>query len=241
MITLLLVSFLALDRARAALSAHAHERAHGDPEHLGHWRALVHLLFQWAHLVAFGLWVGVMVAATRIPALSLERLLFATWGLLLVSLGTGSYISGTMPDAPDVLSLPRLRGRWEFGDAYVVLIGAKQALLALAALWTTRSCSPMSPSPPSSRTRAWTTRCDAPTLRGAPASTSAGLLQQLRDQPPGGIAPPVPWRRPAPGPGNATIRRRPAGPVRGKATMETAETTRALLPDVWPARHGRSP
>lgn len=123
----------------AVLSAHAHEGAHGDPELLGHWRAQVHLLFQWAHLVAFGLWVGGMLAAVRLPALSLESLLFASWGLFLVSLGTGSYnmeFGAATPDAPDIFSLPGLRGRWEFGDAYIILIGAKQALLVLAVLWT---------------------------------------------------------------------------------------------------------
>ena len=74
-----------------AASAYAHEGAHGDPELLGHWRAQVHLVFQWAHLVAFGLWVGGLLAATRLPTLSLERLLFASWAFFLVSLGTGSY------------------------------------------------------------------------------------------------------------------------------------------------------
>jgi hypothetical protein len=122
-----------------ALSAHAHEGAHGDPELLGHWRTQVHLLFQWAHLVAFGLWVGGMLAATRLPTPSLESLLFASWALFLVSLGTGSYnmeFSAATPDAPDIFSLPGLRGRWEFGDTYIILIGAKQALLVLAVLWT---------------------------------------------------------------------------------------------------------
>lgn len=122
-----------------ALAAHAHEGAHGDPELLGHWRTQVHLLFQWAHLVAFGLWVGGMLAATRLPTLSLEPLLFASWALFLVSLGTGSYnmeFSAATPDAPDIFSLPGLRGRWDFGDAYIVLIGVKQALLVLAVLWT---------------------------------------------------------------------------------------------------------
>lgn len=123
----------------AALPADGHEGPHGDPELLGHWRAQVHLLFQWAHLVAFGLWVGGMPAATRVPALSLETLLFASWGLFLVSLGTGSYnmeFSAATPEAPDILSLPGLQGRWEFGDAYVVLVGVKRALLVLAVLWT---------------------------------------------------------------------------------------------------------
>ncbi len=122
-----------------ALSAHAHEGAHGDPELLGHWRTQVHLLFQWAHLVAFGLWVGGMLAATRLPTLSLERLLFASWALFLVSLGSGSYnmeFGAATPDAPDIFSLPGLSGRWEFGDAYIVLIGVKQALLVLAVIWT---------------------------------------------------------------------------------------------------------
>jgi len=123
----------------ATLSVSAHEGAHEDPELLGHWRAQVHLLFQWAHLVAFGLWLGVMVAATRLPALSLDTLLFASWALFLVSLGTGSYnmeFGAATPDAPDIISLPGLSGRWEFGDAYIVLIGTKQALLVLAVLWT---------------------------------------------------------------------------------------------------------
>ena len=122
-----------------ALSAHAHEGAHGDPELLGDWRAQVHLLFQWAHLVAFGLWVGGMVAATRLPTLSLEPLLFASWALFLVFLGTGSYnmeFSAATLDAPDIVSLPGLSRRWEFGDAYIVLIGTKRALLVLAVLWT---------------------------------------------------------------------------------------------------------
>lgn len=122
-----------------AVSAHAHEGAHGDPELFGHWRTQVHLLFQWAHLTAFGLWVGGMLAATRLPTLSLAPALFASWALFLVSLGSGSYnmeFSAAMPDAPDIFSLPGLQGRWEFGDAYIVLIGVKEALLVLAALWT---------------------------------------------------------------------------------------------------------
>lgn len=122
-----------------ALPAHAHEGVHGDPELLGHWRAQVHLLFQWAHLVAFGLWVGGMLAATRLPTLSLERLLFASWAVFLVSVSTGGYnmeFSAATPDAPDIFSLPGLSRRWEFGDAYIVLIGAKQTLFVLAVLWT---------------------------------------------------------------------------------------------------------
>lgn len=123
----------------ATLSTYAHEGAHEDPELLGHWRAQVHLLFQWAHLVAFGLWLGGLTAATRLTTLSIEALLFASWALFLVSLGTGGYnmeFSAATPDAPDIISLPGLRGRWEFGDAYILLIGAKQALLVLAVLWT---------------------------------------------------------------------------------------------------------
>ncbi len=120
-------------------AASAHEGEHADPELLAGWRAQVHLLFQWAHLVAFGLWVGGMLAATRLSGLSQDALLFASWGLFLVSLGTGSYNMGfgaATPDAPDILSLPFLWRRWDFGVAYVILVGAKQGLLVVAVLWT---------------------------------------------------------------------------------------------------------
>ena len=123
-----------------ASAAGAHEAAeHGDPELLNHWRTQVHLLFQWAHLVAFALWVGGMLAATRIRGMALEPLLFGSLGLFLVSLGTGTYnmeFGAATPDAPDVLSLPALSRRWPFGDAYIVLVGIKQGLLGLAVLWT---------------------------------------------------------------------------------------------------------
>ena len=120
--------------------AGAHEgREHADPELLNHWRTQVHLLFQWAHLVAFALWVGGMLAASRLPRLSLERLLFGSWALLLVSLGTGTYnmeYGAATPDPPDILALPVLSRRYEFGAAYISLIGVKQALFLLAALLT---------------------------------------------------------------------------------------------------------
>lgn len=119
--------------------AGAHEGEHADPELLGGWRAQVHLVFQWAHLVAFGLWVGGMLAAARLPRLPLDALLFGSWGLFLVSLASGSYnmeFGAATPDAPDVLSLPFIWRRWEFGAAYVILVGVKQALLGVAVLWT---------------------------------------------------------------------------------------------------------
>lgn len=123
-----------------ASGASAHDAdEHADPELLNHWRTQVHLLFQWAHLVAFGLWVGGMLAAARLRGIALEPLLFGSLGLFLVSLGTGAYnmeFSAATPDAPDVLSLPALSRRWPFGDAYIVLVGVKQGLLGLAVLWT---------------------------------------------------------------------------------------------------------
>lgn len=123
-----------------ASAASAHDAAeHADPELLNHWRTQVHLLFQWAHLVAFGLWVGGMLAATRIRGMALELLLFGSLGLFLVSLGTGTYnmeFGAATPDAPDVLSLPALSRRWPFGDAYIVLVAVKQGLLGLAVFWT---------------------------------------------------------------------------------------------------------
>lgn len=117
----------------------AHAGANGDPELLNQWRTQVHLLFQWAHLTAFGLWVGGMAAATRLPSLTLERTLFASWGLFFVSVATGGYnmeYSAAIPTAPDILALPALAGRYPFGDAYVILIGVKQALLLCAVALT---------------------------------------------------------------------------------------------------------
>lgn len=118
----------------------AHEAAeHEEPELLNHWRTQVHLLFQWAHLVAFGIWLGGTMAARRLPGVGLDALLFGSWGLFLVSLGTGGYnmeFSAAIPDAPDLFSLPALIGRWPFGTAYILLVGVKQALLAVAVVWT---------------------------------------------------------------------------------------------------------
>jgi hypothetical protein len=130
---------LALLLALAAPVGAHEDVAHGDPELLNHWRTQVHLLFQWGHLVAFGLWLGGMLAAARLSRPRLEPLLFASWGLFLVSLGTGSYnmeFGAATPDAPDVGSLPAVGHRWEFGAAYIILVGVKQALLGLAVLWT---------------------------------------------------------------------------------------------------------
>lgn len=120
--------------------AGAHEGGeHTDPELLNHWRTQVHLLFQWGHLVAFGLWVGGMLAASRLPRLSLERLLFGSWALFVVSLGTGTYnmeYGAATPDPPDILALPVLSRRYEFGAAYIILVGVKQGLFLLAVLLT---------------------------------------------------------------------------------------------------------
>lgn len=122
-----------------ATVAGAHEGTHGDPELLNHWRAQVHVLFQSGHLVAFGLWLGGMAAATRVRSLSLESLLFASWAVFFVSVATGSYnmeFSAAVPTPPDILSLPGLLGRWAFGDAYIILIGVKQVLLVCSVLFT---------------------------------------------------------------------------------------------------------
>lgn len=123
----------------AVTSAGAHEGEHGDPELLNHWRTQVHLLLQWAHLVAFALWVGGIIAVTRLPGLRLESVLFASWALFLVSLGTGGYnleYSAATAEPPDILALPALAGRYAFGDAYILLLAVKQGLFALATLLT---------------------------------------------------------------------------------------------------------
>jgi len=121
-----------------AASAAGHEGEHADPELLNHWRTQVHLLFQWAHLVAFGLWVGGMLAAVRLRQLRLDRLLLPSWAIFLVSLATGSYnmqFSAATPEPPDLLSLPAI-WNYEFGATYIILVGAKQGLLAVAAVLT---------------------------------------------------------------------------------------------------------
>lgn len=97
------------------------------------------MLFQWAHLVAFGLWLGGMAAAARARSPSLESLRFASWAVFFVSVATGSYnmeFSAAVPTPPDILSLPGLSGRWPFADAYIILIGVKQALLVCAVRFT---------------------------------------------------------------------------------------------------------
>lgn len=123
-----------------AWPAMAHGRGeHADSELLNHWRIQVHLLFQWGHLVAFGLWVGGILGASRLPRLPLERLLFGSWALFLVSLGTGSYnmeFGAATPDPPDILSLQTFGRRYEFGAAYIILVGVKQGLFVLAVLLT---------------------------------------------------------------------------------------------------------
>lgn len=132
------VSLLLLLAVAWAAMAHG-RREHADPELLNHWRVQVHLLFQWGHLVAFGLWVGGSFGASRLRRLPLERLLFGSWALLLVSLGTGSYnmeFGAATRDPPDILSLPALWRRYEFGAAYIILVGVKQGLFLLAVLLT---------------------------------------------------------------------------------------------------------
>lgn len=113
--------------------------APADPELLNGWRTGIHLLFQWGHLVAFGLWVGGILAATRLPRLTLERLLFGSWALFILSLGTGTYnmeYSAATPEPPDILSLPALERKYDFGAAYIILIGVKQGLFLIAVLLT---------------------------------------------------------------------------------------------------------
>lgn len=132
------VSLLLLLAVAWPAMAHG-RREHADPELLNHWRVQVHLLFQWGHLVAFGLWVGGILAASRLPRLPLDRLLFGSWALFLVSLGTGSYnmeFGAATPDPPDILSLPAFSRRYEFGAAYIILVGVKQGLFVLAVLLT---------------------------------------------------------------------------------------------------------
>src|SRR3989304_6243270 len=64
---------------------------HLDPELLTGWRTWLHLTIQWAHLVAFALWLG-LTAGTLMLGIKarLDELLYCSWILFLVLLASGA-------------------------------------------------------------------------------------------------------------------------------------------------------
>lgn len=117
-------------------SALAHDVAeHLDPELLTGWRTWLHLTIQWAHLVAFALWLG-LTAGTLLLGMRppLDHLLYGSWILFLVFLATGTYNmewSAGIAETPSLLLLPLL-DKIPYGVAYTVVLAVKIALYVLA-------------------------------------------------------------------------------------------------------------
>ena len=87
--TFLLTGVLTLLVPRDALG---HDVAqHLDPDLLTGWWTWLHLTIQWAHLVAFALWLG-LTAGTLMLGIKarLDELLYCSWILFLVLLASGA-------------------------------------------------------------------------------------------------------------------------------------------------------
>ena len=111
--------------------AHAHE---ADPELLTGWRIWLHLTIQWAHLIAFALWMGVTFWAFFLTQPRLETLLLSSWALFLVLLATGVYnseYSSGLPHYPSLLNW-HLVSQAPFGRTYTIVLSLKLALFTLA-------------------------------------------------------------------------------------------------------------
>jgi hypothetical protein len=110
---------------------------HLDPELLTGWRTWVHLTIQWAHLVAFALWLGLTVGTFLLgikPAL--DQLLYSSWILFLMLLATGTYNmewSAGISETPSLFLLPSL-DKIPYGVTYTVVLAVKIALFVLAIL-----------------------------------------------------------------------------------------------------------
>lgn len=121
-------------------SAFGHDVAdHLDPELLTGWRTWLHLTIQWAHLVAFALWLG-LTAGTLLLGIktSLESLLYSSWTLFLLLLATGTYNmdwSAGISETPSLLLLPLL-GKIPYGVTYTIVLAVKLALYLLVVLLT---------------------------------------------------------------------------------------------------------
>lgn len=112
---------------------------HLDPELLSGWRTWIHLTIQWAHLVAFALWLGLTAGVLLLGIESrIDHLLYGSWILFLVSLATGTYNmewSGGISETPSIFLLPLL-DKIPYGITYTVVLAAKWALYVLAVLLT---------------------------------------------------------------------------------------------------------
>ncbi|MBI4525931.1 MAG: hypothetical protein HY695_19210 [Deltaproteobacteria bacterium] len=112
---------------------------HVDPELLAGWRTWLHLTIQWSHLVAFGLWLGLIVV-TLVLRLTppLDILLYSSWVLFLVSLATGTYNmewSAGISETPSILLLPLL-SPIPYGVSYTIVLTVKLGFYILLLFWT---------------------------------------------------------------------------------------------------------
>ena len=112
---------------------------HLDPELLTGWRTWLHLTIQWAHLVAFALWLGLTAGVLALGIKPrLEALLYCSWVLFLVSLATGTYNmewSAGISETPSLFLLPLL-DRIPYGVTYTVVLAVKLVLYVAAVLFT---------------------------------------------------------------------------------------------------------
>lgn len=112
---------------------------HLDPELLTGWRTWLHLTIQWAHLVAFALWLG-LTAGTLMLGIKtrLDELLYCSWILFLVLLASGTYNmewSAGISETPSLFLLPLL-DRIPYGVTYTVVLAVKLVLYVVAVLLT---------------------------------------------------------------------------------------------------------
>jgi len=112
---------------------------HLDPELLTGWRTWLHLTIQWAHLVAFALWLGLTAGVLLLGMKPrLDHLLYGSWIFFLVSLATGTYNmewSAGISETPSLFSLPML-DRIPYGVTYTILLAVKMVLYVTAVLFT---------------------------------------------------------------------------------------------------------
>jgi hypothetical protein len=112
---------------------------HLDPELLTGWRTWLHLTIQWAHLVAFALWMG-LTAGTLFLGIRarLDKLLYSSWILFLLILVTGTYNmewSAGISETPSLFLLYSLE-KIPYGVTYTVVLAVKVGLYVLTVLLT---------------------------------------------------------------------------------------------------------
>ena len=110
---------------------------HLDPELLTGWRTWLHLSIQWAHLVAFALWLGLTVGTLLLGIKpSLDQLLYSSFILFFFFLPTSNYnmeYSSGIPETPSLLLIPLLE-KIPYGVTYTIALAIKLGLYVLTVL-----------------------------------------------------------------------------------------------------------